>query len=101
LQGTNRLIGSDPAVHVTPGIKRLAVHGILTGSVPRRDEARVFDVRSWMHDSGSAMRHHTDEPQAGKNQQGHENQGNRIHDHAMSIVIEAFRAFVFREVWDW
>jgi hypothetical protein len=54
-----------------------------------------------MHDSGSAMRHHIDEPQAGKNQQGHENQGNRIHDHAMSIVIEAFRAFVFREVWDW
>jgi hypothetical protein len=76
------------------------VHGILTGSVPRRDEARVFDVQGWMHDSGSAMRHHIDKPQAGKNQQGHENQGNRIHDHAMSIIIEAFRAFVFQEVWD-
>ena len=47
------------------------------------------------------MRHHVDKPQAGKNQQDHENQSNRIHDHAMSIIIDAFRAFVFREVWDW
>jgi hypothetical protein len=31
----------------------------------------------------------------------HENQGNRIHDHAMSIIIDAFRAFVFQEIWDW
>jgi hypothetical protein len=54
-----------------------------------------------MHASGSAMRHHIDEPQAGKNQQGHENQGNRVHDHAMSMIIEAFPAFVFREVRDW
>jgi hypothetical protein len=50
--------------------------------------------------SASAMRHHIDEPRAGKNQHDHENQGNRIHDHAMPIIIEAFRAFVFREVWD-
>jgi hypothetical protein len=54
-----------------------------------------------MHGSASAMCHHVDKPQAGKNQQDHENQGNRIHGHAMSIVIEAFQAFVFREVWDW
>jgi hypothetical protein len=77
------------------------VRGILTVSIPRRDKARVFNAQDWMHASGSAMRHHIDEPQAGKNQQGHENQGNRIHDHAMSIIIDAFRAFVFQEVWDW
>jgi hypothetical protein len=47
------------------------------------------------------MRHHIDEPQAGKNQQDHENQGDSIHDHAMLIIIGVFRAFVFREVWDW
>jgi hypothetical protein len=57
------------------------VRGISTGSIRRRNEARVFDAQDWMHASGSAMRHHIDEPQAGKNQQGHENQGNRIHDH--------------------
>jgi hypothetical protein len=54
-----------------------------------------------VHASASVMCHHVDEPQAGKNQQDHESQGNRIHDHAMPIVIGAFRAFVFPKVWDW
>jgi hypothetical protein len=49
-----------------------------------------------MHDPGSAMR--ISRRAAGRIQQGHEDQGNRIHDHAMSIIIDAFRAFVFREV---
>jgi hypothetical protein len=67
-QGTNRGIGSDPAVQCDIVNQRLAVRGISTGTIPRRNEARVFDAQDGMHASGSAMRHHIDEPQAGKNQ---------------------------------
>jgi hypothetical protein len=54
-----------------------------------------------MHGSASAVRDPIEEPQTGKNQQDHENQGNSIHDHAVPIIIGAFRAFVFREVGHW
>ena len=37
---------------------------------------------------------------AGKTQQANKNQRNGIHDHAVSILVFAFRAFVFREVGD-
>jgi hypothetical protein len=41
-----------------------------------------------------------DQPKACNAQQADKNQGNGIYDHAMPIVILAFRAFVFREVGD-
>jgi hypothetical protein len=53
-----------------------------------------------MHGSASAVRDPIEEPQTGKNQQDHENQGDSIHDHAVPIIIRVFRGFVFREVWD-
>jgi hypothetical protein len=43
-QGTNRGIGSDPAVQCDIVNQRLAVRGISTGTIPRRNEARVFDA---------------------------------------------------------
>jgi hypothetical protein len=54
-----------------------------------------------MHGSASAVRDRMEEPQAGKNHWDHENDGEGVHGHAMPIIIDAFRAFVFREVWDW
>jgi hypothetical protein len=52
------------------------------------------------HASASAMRDHIDQPKARKAHQADKNQGNGIYDHAMPILILAFRAFVFREVGD-
>jgi hypothetical protein len=48
----------------------------------------------------SAMRDRIDQPKARKAQQADKSQGNGIYDHAMPIIILAFRAFVFREVGD-
>jgi hypothetical protein len=44
------------------------------------------------------MRDHIDQPKARKAQQADKDQGNGVYDHAMPILILAFRAFVFREV---
>ena len=46
------------------------------------------------------MRDHIDQPKARKADQADKNQGNGIYDHAMPIIILAFRAFIFREVGD-
>jgi hypothetical protein len=46
------------------------------------------------------MRDRIDQPEAGKAQQADKSQGDGIYDHAMPIIILAFRAFVFREVGD-
>src|SRR5262249_4602351 len=46
------------------------------------------------------MRDHIDQPKARKAQQADKDQGNDVYDHAMPILIVAFRAFVFREVGD-
>jgi hypothetical protein len=39
-------------------------------------------------------------PQAGKYQQTGEKDGDGIDNHAMPILIVAFRAFIFHEIWD-
>jgi hypothetical protein len=44
--------------------------------------------------------HIVGEPHARKDQQADETQGDGVNDHTMPILIVAFRAFVFREVWD-
>jgi hypothetical protein len=44
------------------------------------------------------MRDHIDQPKAREAQQADKDQGNGVYDHAMPILILAFRAFVFREV---
>jgi len=41
-----------------------------------------------------------DQPKARKAQQADKDQGNGVYDHAMPMIILAFRAFVFREVGD-
>jgi hypothetical protein len=50
-----------------------------------------------MHASGV---HIVGEPYARKDQQAGENQGGGVNDHAMPILIVAFRTFVFCEIWD-
>jgi hypothetical protein len=50
--------------------------------------------------SASAMRDRVDQPKASKAQQADENEGHGVYEHPMSIIILAFRAFVFREVRD-
>jgi hypothetical protein len=55
------------------------------------------DDVAWAGDA-SAIRDHIDQPKARKAHQADKNQGNGIYDHAMPIIIIAFRAFVFREV---
>src|SRR6266852_3325047 len=49
---------------------------------------------------GASGVHIAGEPHARKDQQADENQGDGVNDHTMPILIVAFRAFVFREVWD-
>jgi hypothetical protein len=51
-----------------------------------------------MHASASAMRDRIDQPESRQAQQADKDQGNGVYDHAMPIIILAFRAFVFREV---
>ena len=40
------------------------------------------------------MRDHIDQPKARKAQQADKDQGNGVYDHAMPMIILAFRAFV-------
>ena len=44
------------------------------------------------------MRDRIDQPEARRAQQADKDQGNGVYDHAMPIIILAFRAFVFLEV---
>ena len=44
------------------------------------------------------MRDRIEQPETRKAQQADKDQGNGIYDHAMPIIIFAFRALVFREV---
>jgi hypothetical protein len=64
-----------------------------------RDEVIPL-LRVPTHASGSGMRHHDGKAYARKNQQAGESQRDGIDDHAMPILIVAFRVLVFREVWD-
>src|SRR2546425_3851771 len=68
----------------------------------RRDGAKCVVARgeaaSRMYASASAMRDRIDQPESRQAQQADKDQGNGVYDHAMPIIILAFRAFVFREV---
>jgi hypothetical protein len=57
-----------------------------------------FYASDWIHASASAMRDRIDQPEARHAQQADKDQGNGVHDHAMLVIILAFRAFVFRKV---
>jgi len=76
----------------------------LAGSEARlaiEDRVRRLHL-SWggLEQQASAMLDRIDQPKARKAQQADKDKGNGVYDHAMPMIILAFRAFVFREVGD-
>jgi hypothetical protein len=60
--------------------------------------ARIFS--GLLDASASCVRHHIGEPYTRKNQDTRESRGGGVQRHAMPILVVAFRAFIFCEVWD-